>query len=188
MQRTMWGTPGFGQNTDAGVGENLFQGKLAHLNNFSRLWAAWRKTFYLILLLSLRACVCACVCACTRACLVAQSCPSLCDPMDCSPPGSSVHGDSPEKNDGVGCYVLLQLGVLQFSSVAKSCPTLCDPMNSSTPGLPVLHQLLEFTQTHVHWVGVPSSHLIPCRHFCSCPQSLPASESFPMSQLFPWGG
>ena len=38
----------------------------------------------------------------------------------------------------------------QFSSVAESCPTLCDPMNRSTPGLPVHHQLLEFTQTHVH--------------------------------------
>ena len=42
---------------------------------------------------------------------------------------------------------------LQFSSVAQSCPTLCDPMNRSTPGLPVHHQLLEFTQTHVHRVG-----------------------------------
>ena len=41
----------------------------------------------------------------------------------------------------------------QFSSVAQSCPTLCDPMNHSTPGLPVHHQLLEFTQTHVHRVG-----------------------------------
>ena len=40
----------------------------------------------------------------------------------------------------------------QFSSVAQSCPTPCDPMNHSTPGLPVHHQLLEFTQTHVHWV------------------------------------
>ena len=37
----------------------------------------------------------------------------------------------------------------QFSSVAQSCPTLCDPMNRSTPGLPVRHQLLEFTQTHL---------------------------------------
>ena len=36
------------------------------------------------------------------------------------------------------------------SSVAQSCPTLCDPMNHSTPGLPVHHQLLESTQTHVH--------------------------------------
>ena len=40
-----------------------------------------------------------------------------------------------------------------FSSVAQSCPTLCDPMGCSTPGLPVHHQLLEFTQTHVHWIG-----------------------------------
>ena len=42
---------------------------------------------------------------------------------------------------------------VQFSSLAQSCPTLCDPMNRSTPGLPVHHQLLEFTQTHVHQVG-----------------------------------
>ena len=38
----------------------------------------------------------------------------------------------------------------QFSSVSQLCPTLCDPMNRSTPGLPVHHQLLESTQTHVH--------------------------------------
>ena len=31
-----------------------------------------------------------------------QSCPTLCDPMDCSPPGSAVHGDSPGKNTGLG--------------------------------------------------------------------------------------
>ena len=36
------------------------------------------------------------------------SCVRLCDPMDCSLPGSSVHGDSPEKNTGVGCHALLQ--------------------------------------------------------------------------------
>ena len=42
---------------------------------------------------------------------------------------------------------------LQFSSVAQSCLTLCDPMDCSTPGLPVHHQLPEFTQTFVHWVG-----------------------------------
>ena len=52
---------------------------------------------------------------------------------------------------------------IQFSSVTQLCPTFCDPMNRSTPGLPVHHQLLEFTQTHVHRVGVPSSHLILCR-------------------------
>ena len=41
----------------------------------------------------------------------------------------------------------------QFSSVAQSCLTLGNPMNCNTPGLPVHHQLPEFTQTHVHWVG-----------------------------------
>ena len=73
---------------------------------------------------------------------------------------------------------------VQFSSVAQSCPTLCDPMNHSTPGFPVHHQLLEFTQTHVHCVSDaihPSHPVIP---FSSCPQSFPASGSFQMSQFF----
>ena len=42
---------------------------------------------------------------------------------------------------------------IQFSSVTQSCLTPCDPMNHSTPGLPVHHQLLKSTQTHVHRVG-----------------------------------
>ena len=41
----------------------------------------------------------------------------------------------------------------QFSSVIQLCLTLCDSMDRSTLGLPVHHQLLEFTQTHVHRVG-----------------------------------
>ena len=53
----------------------------------------------------------------------------------------------------VTCIVLCCSLALQFSSVAQLCLTLCDPMNRSTPGLPVLHQLPEFTQTHVHRVG-----------------------------------
>ena len=49
---------------------------------------------------------------------------------------------------------------IQFSSVTQSCPTLCDPMNHSMPALPVHHQLLEFTQTHVHKVddAIQPSH------------------------------
>ena len=39
--------------------------------------------------------------------LVAQACPALCDPMDCSPPGSSVQ-NSPGKNTEVDCHALLQ--------------------------------------------------------------------------------
>ena len=48
----------------------------------------------------------------------------------------------------------------QFSSVAQSCLTLCIPMDCSTLGFPVLHQLLEFAQTHVHCVSdaIQTSH------------------------------
>ena len=52
----------------------------------------------------------------------------------------------------------------RFSSVAQLCPTLCDPMDCSTLGLPVLHQLPELTQTHVHRVSdaiQPSYPLMP---------------------------
>ena len=60
------------------------------------------------------------------------------------------------------------------SSVAQSCPTLCDPMNHSMPGLPVHHQLLELTQTHVHRVGdaIQPSHplLSPSPPALSLPQ------------------
>ena len=45
---------------------------------------------------------------CAVLCLVTQLCPTLCNPMNCSPPGSSVHEDSPGKNTGVGCHALLQ--------------------------------------------------------------------------------
>ena len=43
-----------------------------------------------------------------RVCWVTQSCPTLCNPMDCSPPGTSVHADSPGKSTGAGCHALLQ--------------------------------------------------------------------------------
>ena len=79
--------------------------------------------------------------------------------------------------------------IIKFSSVTSSCLTLCDPMNHSTPGLPVHHQLLEFTQTHVHRVSdchpTISSSVIS---FSSCFQSFPASGSFQMSHLFASGG
>ena len=106
---------------------------------------------------------------------VAQSCLTLNDLMDCSIPGSSVHGIFQARVLGWGaiafsvhvalvvprmvcvCAKIQMLKVKhmthQFSSVTQSCPTLCDLMNHSTPGLPVHHQLLESTQTHVHLVG-----------------------------------
>ena len=66
------------------------------------------------------------VCAGTL-CFVAQSCPTSRDPMDCSPPGSSVRGDSPGKNTGVGNHFLFQ-GIF--------------PTQGSNPGLLHCRQIL----------------------------------------------
>ena len=70
---------------------------------------------------------------------------------------------------------------VQFSSVTQSCPTLCDSMNHSMPGFPVHHQLLEFTQTHVHRVG---DAIQPC-HPLSSP-SPPAPNPSQHQSLFQW--
>ena len=61
-----------------------------------------------------------------------------------------------------------------ISSVIQSCLTLCDPMDCSTPGFPVHHQLLEFTETHVHRIddAIPPSH----------PLSSPSPPAFNLSQ------
>ena len=65
-------------------------------------------------------------------------------------------------------------GSVQFSSIAQLSLTLCEPMDCSTPGLPLHHQLLEFAQTHVHWVGdaIQPSH----------PLSTPSPPAFSLSQ------
>ena len=76
---------------------------------------------------------------------------------------------------------------VQFSSVAQPCPTFCEPMDCSTPGFPVHHQLPEFTQTHIHWVG-DAIHLILCHPLLLHPQSFPASGSFQINQFFILGG
>ena len=67
---------------------------------------------------------------------------------------------------------------VQFSSVAQSCPTLCNPMNCSMPGLPVHHQLPESTQTHVHHLVMPSSHLILPRPLLPQPLIFPSIRVF----------
>ena len=58
---------------------------------------------------------------------VVQSCPTLCDPIDCSLPGSSVHGIFPGNSTGVDCHFLLQ-GIF--------------PTQGSNPGLPHCRQML----------------------------------------------
>ena len=70
---------------------------------------------------------------------------------------------------------------VQFSSVTQSCLTLCDPMNHSMPGLPVHHQLLEFTQTHAHWV---SDAMQPSHPLSS--SSPPAPNTSKHQGLFQW--
>ena len=72
-------------------------------------------------------------------CLVAQSCTTPCNPMDCSPPGSSVHGDSPVINTGVCCHALFQ-GVF--------------PTQESNPGLLLCRRIL-------HWLSHQGSPLAP---------------------------
>ena len=63
-----------------------------------------------------------------------QSCPTLCDPRDGSPPGSPVPGIH-VMNIGVGCHFLLQcMKVKSESEVTQSCPTLATPMDYSLPG------------------------------------------------------
>ena len=75
----------------------------------------------------------------------------------------------------------LSMNLVQFSSVAQLCPTLCDPMSHSTPGLLVHHQLLEFTQTHVHRV----SDAIQPSHPLSSPSPRAPNPSQHQS-LFQW--
>ena len=76
---------------------------------------------------------------------------------------------------------LAQLYFSVWSVQLLSCPILCDPMDCSTPGLPVHHQLPEFTQTHVHWVGDAIQ--------LSYPLSFPSPPAFNLPQhqgLFKW--
>ena len=71
-----------------------------------------------------------------RGCMHAQllqSCPTLCNPMDCRLPGSSVHGNSPGQNTGVGCHALLQ-GVLPTQ---ESNPSLLCLLPGQVGSLPL---------------------------------------------------
>ena len=96
-----------------------------------------------------------------------QSCLTLCDPMDCSPRGSSVHGDSPGKNTATGCHFLFQRifpirGLIWVSFIANAAAakllqsrlTLCDPIDGSPPGSPIPGILQSRT---LEWVAISFS-------------------------------
>ena len=80
-------------------------------------------------------------------CLIAQSCPTLCNHLDCSLPGNSVHGNSPDKNTGMGCHAFLQ----------QTFPT-----QGSKPGLLHCRRIL-YSLSHqgnsriLEWVAYPFS-------------------------------
>ena len=71
-------------------------------------------------------------------CLVTQSCPTLCNPVDFSPPGSSVHAGSPGKNIGVSCHACPPPGDLPNPGIEPKSPTLqVDSLPSELPGKPM---------------------------------------------------
>ena len=168
-----------------------------------------------------------------------QSCLTLCDPIDISPPGSPHPWDSPGKNTGVGCHFLLQcMKMKSESEVIRLCPMFPDPMDCSLPGSSIhgifqarilewvaiafsmIYGSVQFSSVQslsrvrlfaTPWIAacqaslsitnswsllkhmsiksvMPSSHLILCHPLLLLPPISQASGSFPMSQLFTWGG
>ena len=134
-----------------------------------------------------------------------QSCLTLCNSMDCHPPGFLSMGFSRQEHwSGFPCPPPgnlhdpgIKTGSLRFPtlageffttsttwevhyccSVAHSCPSLCDPMDCRTPGFPVYYQLPELSQTHVHWVG----YAIQPSHLCCSLLLLPSI--FPSIRIF----
>ena len=84
---------------------------------------------------------------------VAQSCRTLCDPMDCSLPGSSIHGIFRAR--------ILEWGAIAAAAAAAAaakslqlCPTLCDPIESSPPGSAIPGILQAIT---VEWIAISFS-------------------------------
>ena len=132
-----------------------------------------------------------------------------CDPVDCSPPGSSIRGISQQKhwsekkkkerNTGVGCRFLLQLIVIRWCllwghileyalhlavAIVQSLSRVqlfATLQIAAPPGFPVLHNLPEFAQIHVYWVhrAIQPSHPLP-------PPSPPAFNLSQHQGLFKW--
>ena len=118
----------------------------------------------------------------TLVCLGAQSCPTCCDPMDCSLPGSSVHGDSPGKNTGVVCHALLQ-GILPTQGSNPSLLQLLHWQANFPPlsylGSPFLRQLLLFSYS-IMSSSLQLHGLQNSRHPCPSPSLGVCSNSCPL--------
>ena len=70
-------------------------------------------------------------------------------------------------------------------SVSKSCPTVCDHTDCSLSGFPVLHYLLVFALTHIHWVSDAIQHLILCCPLLLLPSVFPSIRVFSNESAFP---
>ena len=104
-----------------------------------------------------------CIYALAVLCLVAQSGPTPCNPMDYSPPTSSVHGDSPGKNTAMGCHSLLQRSFpIQGSNRFPALQV--DSLPSEPPGKPIyvlsVFFSLNFINKWKHMAFVPLTYLI----------------------------
>ena len=133
----------------------------------------------------------------------AQLCPTFCNLMDCSPPGSSVHGillarilEWVAMSSSRGLSLIppalagrffttsvtwetlyaQQIFPVQFSSVTQSCLTLCNPIDCCSPGFPVHHQLL------LKLMSIES--MMPSNHLILCPTLLLPPSIFPSIKVF----
>ena len=98
-----------------------------------------------------------------------RSYPTLCNPMDCSPPGSSVHGDSPGKNIGVDCHALLQGSSPTQESIPHLLHCRLSSLHLSHWASPTLHVHMTYTHntyphTHIYNTYLctytrPSTHI-----------------------------
>ena len=94
-------------------------------------------------------------------CLVAQSCPPLCDPMDCSPQGSSVHGNSPGKNTGVG-FPCLPPRDLPNPGIKPRSPTLqADSLLSEPLDIMVPQKMGSVVELWAGWVPNQLGDVVP---------------------------
>ena len=143
-----------------------------------------------------------------------QSCPTLCNPVDCSPPGSSVHrilqarildwvampssrkSSWPRNWNHISCGVFTTeplrkhlyihiYAYIYISSVVQLCLTLCNPMDCSTPALTNPRGLLKLM--YIESV-MPSNHLILCLPLLLLSSIFPSIRVFPMCQFFISGG
>ena len=147
--------------------------------------------------------------------MLSQLCPTLCDPMDCSPPGFSIHGDSPGKNTGVDSHALLQ-EIFPTQGLNPDLPHCkrMDSLPSEPPGkcsVQFSHSVMSDSlwSHRLQHARPPCPSPPPAVYYLnSCPlshwchpsisssvvsfsyhlHSFPASGSFPMSQFFALGG